>query len=64
VLTIEFKTNLLAPARAASYAVRARVVKAGRTIVVCEGQAFGVGEAGDQLIATMSATMMTLLPRG
>jgi uncharacterized protein (TIGR00369 family) len=63
VLTIEFKTNLLAPARAVSYAVRARVVKAGRTIVVCEGQAFGVDEAGETLVATMSATMMTLLPR-
>jgi uncharacterized protein (TIGR00369 family) len=36
VLSIEFKTNLLAPARGELLVARARVVRAGRTITVCQ----------------------------
>src|SRR5882672_11951838 len=40
ILTVEFKTNLLAPARGTRFAFRATVVKPGRTLTVCEAQAF------------------------
>jgi uncharacterized protein (TIGR00369 family) len=64
VLSIEFKTNLLAPARGELLIARARVVRAGRTITVC--QADGVMVDGDREVhvATMTATMMTVLGRG
>ncbi|MBV8209049.1 MAG: hypothetical protein JO133_03205 [Burkholderiaceae bacterium] len=34
VLTVEYKINLLAPARGERFVFRSRVVKAGRTITV------------------------------
>src|ERR1700738_1400610 len=40
ILTVEFKTNLLAPARGERFAFRAHVVKPGRTLTVCEARAF------------------------
>jgi len=64
VLSIEFKTNLLSPANAAEFRIEAHVVKAGRTITVCEAKAFSGPESETQkLIATMTATMMTVTPR-
>ena len=67
VLSIEFKTNLLAPAAGDTLLARAHVVRAGRTVTACEGRAFmrdGEEEAAtERLVATMSATMMTVRPR-
>jgi uncharacterized protein (TIGR00369 family) len=66
VLTIEFKINLLAPARGPHYRFVGQVVKAGRTISVVEGQAFqgtAPGQA-DSLFASMTATVMTVVGRG
>jgi uncharacterized protein (TIGR00369 family) len=62
VLTIEFKVNLLAPARGPLLRVQGRVVKAGRTISVVDARA----TQGDDhsLVATMTATVMTVLGRG
>src|SRR6266568_2677778 len=37
VLTVEFKTNLLAPAKGERFLFRAHVVKPGRTLTVCDG---------------------------
>ena len=66
VLTIEFKVNLLAPARGPLLRLVGTVVKAGRTISVVEGRALQPhpkrpGE--DQVVATMTATMMTVTGR-
>lgn len=63
VLTIEFKVNLLAPARGPRFRVEGQVVKAGRTITVTEGRAIERGERGERLVATMTATVMTVLGR-
>jgi len=64
VLTIEFKTNLLAPARGPRFRFEGQVTKAGRTISVVDGRAVQLGEAGNEaLIATMTATVMTVLGR-
>ncbi len=56
VLTIEFKVNLLAPAVGQALVARGRVVRAGRTITVCQGDAFGVTAEGQVHCATMTAT--------
>jgi uncharacterized protein (TIGR00369 family) len=63
VLTVEFKTNLLAPAIGQHFAFRARVVKAGRSITVCEAQAFALDQSGEKLVATMTGTLMALFDR-
>jgi uncharacterized protein (TIGR00369 family) len=60
ILTVEFQTNLLAPARGERFAFRSAVVKPGRTLTVCEGRAYAIHDGAETLIATMSATMMAL----
>jgi len=63
VLTVEFKTNLLAPARGEHFLFHARVVKPGRTITVCDAQAYAVDDGQRKLVATMSGTLMALFDR-
>ncbi|HEX6361867.1 MAG TPA: PaaI family thioesterase [Albitalea sp.] len=65
VLTIEFKINLLAPARGPRFRFEGAVVKAGRSVSVVDGRAFQHAEDGSdpKLIATMSATVMTVTGR-
>ena len=65
VLTIEFKVNLLAPARGPWFRFEGQVVKAGRTISVVEGKAWQHEAGGSEsLCATMTATVMTVQGRG
>jgi uncharacterized protein (TIGR00369 family) len=65
VLTIEFKINLLAPARGPRLRFEGLVIKPGRTISVVEGRAVQHGEDGgdEKLVATMTATVMTVQGR-
>ncbi len=60
ILTVEFKINLLAPARGQLFRFVGSVVKPGRTLVIAEGRAFASDDGREKLIATMSATMMTM----
>ncbi len=60
ILTVEFKTNLLAPARGERFVFRATVVKPGRTLTFCEGRAYADHDGVEILIATMTATLMAL----
>lgn len=63
VLSIEYKINMLAPACGERIAARARIIRAGRTITVCHGDAFAVADDAETLVATMVATMMTVRGR-
>jgi uncharacterized protein (TIGR00369 family) len=65
VLTIEFKINLLAPARGPQLRFEGAVTKAGRTISVVEGKAYQFEAGSDErkLVATMTATVMTVRGR-
>ena len=63
VLTIEFKTNLLAPARGERFRMEGRVLKPGRTITVCEGKAFAIDGGHEKLVATMGCTLMAVTGR-
>lgn len=64
VLTIEFKINLLAPGKGERFLFRGNVTKPGRTIIVADGQAYAFSPEGDaKLIATMTATIMTVMGR-
>ena len=61
VLTVEFKINLLSPARGSRFTARGVVMKAGRTLMVCNGEA--IDERG-KTVASMTATMMVVRDRG
>ena len=61
VLSVEFKVNLLRPARGVRFVARGEVIKAGRTLTVVRGDVFGFSADGQrELIATMQATMMCM----
>ena len=53
VLSVEFKVNLLAPARGERFRAEGRVIKAGRTITVCEGKLFSIEKEEETLCAIM-----------
>ena len=63
VLTVEFKTNLVAPARGEELIARGRVVRAGQTITVCQAEASMLADGVETLVATMLATIMTVRDR-
>ena len=63
ILTVEFKTNLLAPAKGERFLFRAQVVKPGRTLTVCVGRAYAIDGGKENLVASMTGTLMALTPR-
>jgi uncharacterized protein (TIGR00369 family) len=63
VLTVEFKTNLLAPAKGERFVFRANVVKPGRTLTVCEARALAIEGNKEKLVATMTGTLMAITGR-
>ena len=63
VLTVEFKTNLLAPAKGERFLFRAHVVKPGRTLTVSDGRAFAIDNGAERLVATMNGTLMAVFDR-
>src|SRR4030095_3906455 len=61
VLSVEFKVNLLRPAKGAKFIAVAEVIKAGKTLTVVRADVFGVDHEGErELVATMLATMICL----
>ena len=63
ILTVEFKTNLLAPAKGEHFVFRAQVIKPGRTLTVCEARAYAIDGGKEDLVASMTGTLMALMPR-
>jgi uncharacterized protein (TIGR00369 family) len=60
VLSVEFKLNLMAPARGERFVASGRVVRAGRTLTVCQGELLALTGNATTAVAAMQATMMTL----
>ncbi|MDP8958574.1 MAG: PaaI family thioesterase [Actinomycetota bacterium] len=63
VLTIEYKVNLLAPAKGEHFMARGRVVRAGGTLTICSGEVEAHEGGQDKLVAVMLSTMMRLKGR-
>jgi uncharacterized protein (TIGR00369 family) len=66
VLSVEFKVQLLAPARGAWFRGLGRVVRAGRTLTIVTGEyrAGAQDSTGDgELVALMTGTMMAVRDR-
>ncbi|MGI9610569.1 MAG: PaaI family thioesterase [Acidimicrobiia bacterium] len=63
VVTVEYKINLLAPAKGELLVATGEVVRSGRSLTVVQGSAHAV--AGDQHVhvAEMQATLMTITDR-
>jgi uncharacterized protein (TIGR00369 family) len=59
VLSVEFKVNMLAPAKGDLIA-RGEVIRAGRTIMVCRADVYSVMGDEEKLVAAMQGTMMVV----
>src|SRR5215207_941857 len=60
VLSVEFKANLLRPAKGEMFSAVAEVVKSGKTLTVVRADVFAIDEGRRDLIATMQGTMICL----
>ena len=60
VLTVEYKLNLLAPGRGELAVARARVVRPGRTLTVCQVEVFVVRDGTETLCALLQQTLIRL----
>jgi len=58
VLAVEFKINLLAPAKGDSFRAAGRVIRPGRTLTVCLAEVYGVSAGIGTLVATMLSTII------
>ena len=58
VLTVEYKVNFVSPAVGEKFIARGRVLKPGRTLMVCQGEVYAVKGGQEKLVATMLATMI------
>lgn len=70
VLTVEFKVNLLSPAKGDYFTISGRVVRPGKSITVSQGEAWAHNEGDDKnrdgerkLVAQMTATLMAVFER-
>jgi uncharacterized protein (TIGR00369 family) len=68
VLSVEFKVNLLAPARGTHFEARGRVVRAGRTVTVVSGEFRAFADVAPRenegsLVAIMTGTMISVRDR-
>jgi len=56
-LAVEFKVNLLAPARGVRFEARASVLRRGRTLTVSRADVFAIAGSGqEEMVATMLQT--------
>lgn len=62
VLSVEFKVNLLRPAKGDKFLARAEVIKPGKTLTVVKADVFGISgaEADQTLVASMLGTMFCI----
>jgi len=64
VLSVEFKVNLLRPAKSERFTATAEVIKSGKTLTVVRADVHAEGaDRSRELIATMTGTMMCLRAR-
>ena len=60
ILTVEFKVNFLRPAYGDALVCRAKVIKPGRRLLVCESEVFDRRPEGEVLAAKILATMASV----
>jgi uncharacterized protein (TIGR00369 family) len=60
VLAVEFKVNLMRPAKGDTFVARAEVIKSGRTLTVVRADVHAITGDQRELVAIMQGTMMRL----
>lgn len=60
VLTVEYKLNLVAPAKGETPVAEARVVRAGKTLTVCQCEVRAVTENQSVICAISQSTIFAL----
>lgn len=60
VLTVEYKVNLLAPARGERVVARAEVMRPGRTLTIVRSDVYAIGDHAESLCATAIVTLIRL----
>jgi len=60
VLAVEFKVNLVRPAKGETFVARAEVIKSGRTLTVVRADVHALTGEKRELVAIMQGTMMRL----
>lgn len=63
VLAVEFKINLMAPAAGELLIARGRVLRAGRTLNVCQADVVAVDGGVERTVALLTATIMSVRDR-
>lgn len=63
VLSVEYKINMLAPAIGERLIARGWVVKPGRNIIVCSGEARAYDKGESKTVAVMQGTMAVIRDR-
>lgn len=63
VLAVEFKINLLAPGAGDYLVARGRVVRAGRTLTVCQADVVAMTNGEEKQVALMQGTIMNVQGR-
>ena len=56
VTTAEYKLNFLAPATGGEAAIRAEVLRPGRSVTVCRADAFADGQLAARMLATLAVS--------
>ena len=60
VLTVEYKINMLAPAKGERLIARGEVVKPGRTLSIVRADVYALQDGRETLIAAMQQTLMVM----
>ena len=63
VLTVEYKINMIAPAKGDALVARGKVVKAGRTLTVCAVEVSALDRGRETLCSVMQQTLICLADR-
>lgn len=63
VLTVDYTINLMAPAAGDVLVAVGTVIRSGRTLTICRGDATISGPDGERAVSAMQATVMTLRDR-
>jgi uncharacterized protein (TIGR00369 family) len=65
VLSVEYKVNLLAPAKGRRFVAKGRVVKSGRTVSVVHGEVVAFDDRDEpRSVLVLQGTMLTAVGRG
>ena len=63
VLTVEYKLNIIAPGEGEQLIARGKVIKAGRTLSICQTEVFSLRDGNEYLCATSLQTLMCMQDR-